>query len=77
MKFSTHYTSKLSAFILAIFLFAGCAGINDANFSQDIEDENVNVEERDYQDDRPAQDDAPIISNKNDEDVIISRPPND
>lgn len=76
MKFSSQTTSKLSAFVLAIFVTVGCAGINDANFSNDTDNTPV-LEERDYTVDRPSFDDAPVLGTEQQEDILVDRPDND
>ncbi|MEX2404128.1 MAG: hypothetical protein WD625_08340 [Balneolales bacterium] len=76
MKFPTHVTSKISAFILAIFITVGCAGINDANFSNDTDNSPI-LEEKDYGTDGPDNGDDPILDTEEREDIIVPRPPND
>ncbi|MEX0685614.1 MAG: hypothetical protein WD267_07865 [Balneolales bacterium] len=76
MNFSTQFTSKFSTFILVLFIAAGCAGINDANFSQDTEKAPI-LEERDYQAERPASDTDPILTTEEQEDIRVLRPPHD
>lgn len=75
MKFPTQFTSKVSTFILAMFIAVGCAGINDANFSQDTEKAPV-LEDRDYNNDKGDVID-PASQTEQREDIRVLRPDHD
>ncbi|MEX0780378.1 MAG: hypothetical protein WD491_01915 [Balneolales bacterium] len=76
MKFSTNTISKFSAIILALFITVGCAGINDANFSEDT-DNTPALEERDYTAGDNEKGSDPILNGEDREDIHVIRPDND